>query len=514
VIRGPQSALWGSDALAGVVNIISAPPREGLRASLSAETGSAEWSRLSGGIGAAGERGHFMFNAGRFTTDGYNVSRTGDERDGYENASMRLAGGLNLSPGIDVSMSLRSIDSRSEFDGTDFSSGLPTDRLNTTDRQQTLTAMRLEADALGGRWLHEVRLDRLETENLTHAENPFAASGFDAARADAVVDGFTYQSGFALSDVHRIALAFERREESFVQRGPVSFGDPNRNERMDTESVVVEYDLRPTDALSILVSWRHDSNSDFDDAATKRISGAWRLGDGGTRLRAAYGEGVKNPTFTERFGYFTDFLGNPALRPERSHSAEVGVDHTFAEARVHVSATIFDEELEDEINGFVFDVASAAFTSVNQPGRSARRGLELQGAWNAGEVFAMQMSWTVLDAEEFDTGEQSFAREIRRPVQTANVGMHWNWLQERLRFAVNIDYSSQQDDYFFPPVPPFQQRVTLDGFSLLTLSAQYELASALQVFGRIENGMDEVYEEVFGFRSNRRQLFVGVRYRL
>jgi vitamin B12 transporter len=361
--------------------------------------------------------------------------------------------------------------------------------------------------------MHELRLDRLDAENASNSENVFAANGFELLISNSVVDTSVYQTSFDVTENHRITGAVERREESFVQRGPVSFGNPNRDEEMDTRSFVFEYDVRPTDNLSLLFSWRSDDNSHFGDTSTKRISGAWRLGQSGTRLRAAYGEGIKNPTFTERFGFFTDFIGNPALTPERAESWELGIDHSIVDINLNVSATVFDEKLENEINGFVFDVTAGGFTSANQPGESRRQGIELAGAWRPSDRFAMQFSWTTLDAEELDsTGTAS--REIRRPEQSANLGMQLSAIEDRLNVGLNVAWNSQQDDFFFPPVPPFQERVSLDSFGLVALSVAYDLSSALSIYGRIENALDDEYEEVFGFRANDRQFFIGLRYRL
>lgn len=514
VIRGPQSALWGSDAVSGVVNIVSARPETGFQLNALAESGSDEWSRLGGGIGASADRGSIMLNVARIDSDGYNASRSGDERDGYENTSTSLVGELSLTTNVSLSLSLRSIDSLTDFDGTDFATGLPADSLNTLDKQQLMQAVRLNAATLDGRWLHTVRIDRLDAENMTRTENAFAPTGFEDFRSDATVDSFVYQSSFDVNERNRITGAIERRDEKFVQRGAVSFGDPNRDEQMKTDSVVFEYDVRPTENLSFLLSWRGDDNDQFDDATTKRISGSWRIGGGGTRLRAAYGEGVKNPTFTERFGFFTDFIGNPLLTPERSASTEFGIDHTFTGTGVRLSATVFDEVLEDEINGFVFDFTTGGFTAANQPGESDRRGVEISGAWQPTDAFAMQFSWTALDAEEFTAPGLAATRETRRPEDTANLSMQWRTLADRLNIGLNMAWSSAQDDFFFPPVPPFRERVSLDSFNLLTLSADYDVTQSLRVYARIENGLDEDYEEVFGFRGADRQFFLGLKYRL
>ncbi|HMB74392.1 MAG TPA: TonB-dependent receptor [Gammaproteobacteria bacterium] len=512
IIRGPQSALWGSDALSGVINVVSVTPASGVRLNAAVEAGTQDWQSLTGGVSAAGTRGYVQFNAARVATDGYNVSRTGSERDGYENDSFNLSAGLDLSPGLELGLRLRRIDATSDFDGTDFLTGLPADQLNTTDKEQLLGAVHLTAETFDGRWSHEVRVDRLDTANTTATENAFSATGIDTARADALVDTFVYQTRFAITDSHRLIAALEHRDEEFLQRGEVSFGDPNRDEQMDSDSLILEYDGQITSRLSLLTSWRSDKNSDFEDATTARVTLAYRLGNEQTRLRAAWGEGIKNPTFTERYGFFTDFLGNSELQPEHSTSLELGVDHTFTAAAVRVSATLFDETLEDEINGFVFDPVGGGFTSENQLGESERRGLEVDGGWNFSDAIGLQFALTWLDAEELDEQGLVSGREIRRPERTAGFGLRWTPPARRFDLGMNVAYSSAQDDYFFPPVPPFQERVTLESFTLVTLSGAYSVTDSLRIVGRIENLLDSEYEEVFGFRGVQRQAFVGLRY--
>lgn len=513
VIRGPQSALWGSDALSGVINIVSARPDSGIHVNAAAESGSQGWSRISGAVGAGASRGHVKISAARVATDGYNVSRAGSERDGYENTSMRLGAGYAISERLSLSFAFNAIDSITDFDETDFSTGLPADGLNTTDKQQHFGAISLSADTFDGRWEHTFSIDRLDTENMTRTQNEFAASGFDTSKAGSVVDMIVYQSAVEVSDSHRVIAALEYRNESFAQRGPITFGDPNRDERMDTQSVIIEYDGQISERLSVLASVRGDRNSQFDDTDTARLSFAWRIGDSSTRLRGALGEGVKNPTFTERYGFFTDFLGNPALRPERSRAWELGLDKRFESAGLRLSATWFDERLEDEINGFVYDPARGGFTAENESGSSRRKGLEIEGDWRASDAFTLGFAWSWLNATEPDPLGEGSGTEIRRPGRTAGLRMRWVPAGTRLDLGLRVDHSSSQDDFFFPPEPPFQRRVTLEEFTLVSLSASWDLRRSVSVFGRVDNALDERYEEVFGFRGAGRQAVIGVRYR-
>ena len=512
VIRGPQSALWGSDAMAGVINITTRRAEQGFDADVFAEGGSNEWTNYGTSARYGDERLSLSAGFNSLDTDGENISRQGNEDDGYENQTATLALAYKLSDDFRLDANLRYTDAENDFDGTDFSTGLPADSDNTTDVEQWYGRIGASLDTLDGRLLHSFSVALTDTENENRSENAFAPTGYDTTEANAELLVYGYQASFELLEGHWLTGAFERQEEDFEQRGPVGFGDPNRDEDMDTDSFIFEYRGELTETVSVLASARHDDNSDFDDKTTGRISAAWRIFEGNTKLRAAYGTGTKNPTFTERFGYFNDFIGNPDLEPEESTGWEVGVDQRLLRDRLSLSLTWFDEELEDEINGFVFDPTSGGFTADNVDGKSNREGLEFSGAWQISQSLSANFAYTWLDATEEDEFTGADNDEIRRPEHIASANLNWAFMDGKGNLNLNVDYNGEQDDFFFPPVPPFQERVELDDFTLVTLTGSYQLTPQLQFFARVENATDEDYEEVYGYVAPGRTAYAGVRY--
>ena len=513
VIRGPQSALWGSDALAGVINITTRSAGEGVQADAYAEGGSNGWQNYGASGAWADERWQLSLSATSLDTDGENISRSGGEDDGYENQTLNAGLGYQFSDNFRVDANLRYTDATNEFDSVDFSTGLPADSNDKTDVERLYGRLAGKLATLDGRWTHELYLAVADTDNENRSENSFAPTGFDTTTSDADVTTYGYQTRFALTEDHLLTAAFERQEEDFKQRGPIVFGDPNRDEDMDTDSLIFEYQGDLSEAVSVLASLRYDDNSDFDDETTGRVSGAWRISDG-TRLRAAWGKGIKNPTFTERFGFFTDFIGNPDLKPEESTGWEVGIDQQLLDNHLSLGLTWFDEELEDEINGFVFVPATFAFTAENEDGKSQREGLELFSRWLISDALSMSFAYTWLDATEEDSFSGDDSDEIRRPEHTASANLNWSFLNRRGNLNLNVDYNGEQDDFFFPPVPPFQERVELDDFTLVSLAGSFQVTERLQVFGRVENALDEDYEEVYGYVAPGRSAYLGISYRL
>jgi len=248
--------------------------------------------------------------------------------------------------------------------------------------------------------------------------------------------------------------------------------------------------------IDFSASSRLDKNSDFDDAVSWRITTAWHTSDV-TTLFGSVGEANTNPTFSERFGFFTNFQGNPNLKPEQSRSWELGLRSQFID-NIQLSASWFDATLEDEINGFVFDPTTFLFTADNRQGESHRKGFEFSLAWRASERLDLQANYTWLEAtEEMTSGIQR--DEVRRPGNTGSVNA--NYIFGKSNLNLNVNYNGKQFDDYFPPFPTPQEVVTLGSYTLVTLSYRYNFNDALQLTTRLENLLDEQYEEVFGYRA-------------
>jgi vitamin B12 transporter len=263
---------------------------------------------------------------------------------------------------------------------------------------------------------------------------------------------------------------------------------------------------------------RHDNNKDFRNATTYRTTATYLLDELGLRLHANYGTGGKNPTFIERFGFFASslffpFNGNPDLNPEKSRGWEIGFDKSFLDNKVNIGITYFDEKLKDEINGFVFDLTTFTTTAINETGSSKRKGLELTGRTILSEDWSLNANYTYLDADQPD-GLGGSEREIRRPKNMANVNVNYDFLENKANLNLNINYNGKQDDFFF--APPFfaRETVSLDSFTLVNVTASYKYSDLITIYGRIENLLDDNYEEVLGFQGTGIGAFGGIKIKI
>ena len=279
---------------------------------------------------------------------------------------------------------------------------------------------------------------------------------------------------------------------------------------MDVTSFVAEYQYLSGERVSWIASARYDDNSDFEPVLTGRLSMAYAV-TADTRLRLGVGRGHKNPTFTERFGFFPgQFIGNPNLDPERSTSYELGVDQTALNGALRLGVTVFHQDLEDEINGFVFDPTTFLSTAENRPGDSDRSGVEVTAEWKVSNGLDISGSYTYTDAHEENAAgiEQ---RELRRPRHAGNLSLNYRSAEGRFDAALAADYGGSRIDTFFPPFPQAPTRVELDDHWLLDLTLQFHVSQNLSLFARGSNLLDDDYEQVFGYRTLGRTGFAGIR---
>lgn len=498
IVRGPQSALWGSEAMAGVIHIITMPGAEVSGFEIGAEAGSFSTSRATLDARHAGSKHQVKFSANYLDSEGTNISRTGSEDDGLENITAGLSGRYQATDRVSLAYTARYTDRKAEFDGTDFfTTGLPTDTEYETESEYLYTGITLQ-HTLTDLFDHSLDISRADSDNETYDGNP--QNSVTRATRDAI----RYQLNM-VGAANRLSLLLEHETEDYEQRGPIVFGDPNKDLDTETDSVAVEYRY-DSEQFNLSASVRRDNNSEFDDATSWRLTGNTHIA--GANLFASVGESIKNPSFTERFGFFNNFIGNPELKPEESFHWEIGVRKGFAENQINLALTYFDADLENEINGFVFDPVTFGFTSANVDGRSERSGIELELGYAPNSRFDMAMAYTYLDATQEDfTGND--VTEVRRPEHVASLTMNYTWPKAGINFVAS--YTGDQEDDYFPPFPPFQERVELGAYTLVSVSGYYNLNDTVTLTARMENMTDEDYEQVYGYESPGFGGYLGLR---
>lgn len=476
VLSGPQSSLWGSDAIGGVI-AFTTREIDGVRAEAEAGSFGTVRGRLAGGV--ANETWALGGYVSRFSTDGISVADEANgnpEEDGFENTTVGVRGRYALSPTVKLDGSARW--SRSE---ADLDNGFPvSDNADRSESEQWSGFTRASVEAFGLDHQFSVSASNIERETFSAFGSVFEADR-QAYRWQA--NGETGAATYAFG---------AEREES---EGSISTGD---SVSLESNAVFATGRYQVTDALSVTGGLRFD-DTDFGSKTTGRISAAWDFGPGFT-LSGAYGTGFKAPTVSQAVCDFcfssTPF---PTLRPEKAEGYEAAIGWRSADGRIEGRATVYHLGVEDQIFYF-FDTTTFDSYYVNLD-ETATDGVELEGRALLGGGFDLTLAYAWTDAKDKTTG-RALAR-VSEQSGSATLG----WTGERLSAALTVRAEGDQPD------TNSATSSTREGFVTANLNAAYELTDHVTLTARIENLADEHYQQVLGYGEPGLSGYAGIRLR-
>ncbi len=502
VLRGQQSSLYGSDAIAGVISYSTLSGREAQGLSARFEGGSFNSLDASARYGGVAGIMDYAVSGGWQRSDGYRVARVGDRDIGSESRVVSGKFNFEISDALRIRTMLRA--NRTEADVTDEDYDTGTAEFGAVDgvghftNKTFIGSVRAEHTAMDGHWLNEVSVQRVAARR--DGVNAFGPTGDKGARTR-VSGQSTLRFGDAAGLEHLLTLAIDHenaKSENTASSSP--------NQDINNLGLVVEYNLQANDRLGLGAAFRRDDNNRFDDATTWRLQGSY-LFDSRTRLHAAAGSGVKNPSLTELFGfYMNEFVGNPDLKPEKSRGWEAGVDQELLGGDVLVGATYFRSKLENEIYTVYGGPPDYIAAPANSAALSTQRGVEVTVEGRVSEAWHVAAAWTHLDAKEGGT------EEIRRPPSIGSLNIGWTSPTRTFGANLTVRYNGSMTDSNFYDVGP--SPVPMDAYTLVNLAFDWRFSGSVQFYGRVENALDQDYEEIYTYRAPGRAVYAGVRLKL
>lgn len=518
VIRGPQSALYGSNAVGGVINIITRSGKGPLTVTSRAEAGTFNTRdgalRISGGS----DRAWGSVTVHHQRSDGFNIAPNGPlgEDDGSRLTSFSAKAGFKPADNVQLNLNVRrttKLVDRDDQTGLDSNGGfvVASDSFSRFSSSVLLMGADLRWDMLDGNLTHVFKANRNVTER---DDEQIADFGFgfglpSVFENESEASKFGYQGTYRFSTPmflaakHSITGLVERERESFES----VLGGTVAKERA-RNSFAAEWRGEVLDRVYLSAGVRHDDNNTLEDFTTWRTTVSIPFREIGLRPHASVGTAVKLPTLFEQFGSTSTFVPNSNLRPEESFGWDAGLEFSFLRSRAIIDVTYFDTDLENKITtqflpGFLS-------TAVNLEGRSERKGVEVSSRLQIVPGLTLGLAYTYLDAVD-STGSE----EIRRPPHSGRADVTYAFDSGKGLINVTAAYNGEAKDVvfgapFFSPVQIF----TLEDYWLVTAAAAYKVTPTMEVFGRVENLFDDRYQEVFGFDTPGIAAYAGVRFTL
>jgi len=513
VLRGAQSTLWGSQAIGGVVNIVTAEPTRPFQASIDAEAGSRGTTYLRGSVGGAGERATWRLAASHYETEGFSTFARGTEKDGYENFG--LSGRANIRIVEGVSLDLRAVYS----DGTVDVDGFPAplfafgDTRETSSTKELVTYTGLNFDLFDGRLSNRVAYAYTRTDReLLNPDQAVTNITFDA---EGLNKRFEYQGVFDIREGWTATFGAEHEDSEFSSASPSSF-NPNpvpATAEVGLDGYYAQLQAEVIDGLTLTGGVRRDEHDTFGGKTLGQAAAAWSLNGGATVLRASFGQGFKAPSLYQLYSEY----GNTALAPEEADGWDAGVEQHLLDGGLILSATYFSRETTNQID-FVScsgtETPAAAplcfrngvrrFGYYNNIALTEADGVELAADYEIGS-FRVNANYTQTNTENRTPGANLGRQLARRPKEAANLTVGYVW-----PFGLSTSVAVQHAGDSFDNA---SNAARLEGYTLVDLRASYPINDTLEVYGRVENVGDEVYETTRNYGVAGRGTFVGVRAR-
>ena len=498
VLSGPQSTLYGSDAIGGVINIITKGGKDQAVASGYAEGGSFDTRRIGVQTAGSGERVSGRLSVDYVETDGISKADENDgntENDNYDNLTVSGRLGFQFTEAFSLTATARYIESETMYDGYVFDPGTGGFSFKDADlvSKNTQYSGGLIADisGLGGRFDNKF--------GIYYSSSERAESGVDNFSSDAEGDRTTtfYQGTYAFTD--RNQLLFGGEYEDAQVKDPDGL-EPTKS--LDSTGVYAMYKFAPVDAVDLTLGVRNDHYEDFGSETTGRITGAWNVADSGTTLRSSLGTGFKAPTIYQ-IGYsYGPISPLEDLRPETSTGWDIGVEQQFEFAGMYAQVTYFYDETKDAIT-FVEAFTPAPdfeyYARYENIDKVRRKGVELVIGGEITTSISYRLTGAYVDALNETTGEAL----SRIPRYTGAVNLTWAPLSGSSIYVDLITQSDQDDS-------PYSD-LTAPGYGVVNVGGEWQADKNWSLFARVENLLDKEYQEVLLYGTPDRSYFAGFR---
>jgi len=495
IVRGPQSSLYGSDAIGGVINIITKKGKQGLHGSAQSAVGNSGYRdgslSLTGGNDLVDFRTSASFERFKGVSALYgDVDEPLDEDDRWFNRTLSGALGLNVLEDGRIDLSLRHVLQRADLDSYGFDENFnfgPTDDLEyTKDVEATYASIKMEKPV--SEWV---------TPSFTYGIARERSIFDDAGNEANELDLETKTENVALqaeihpfeNDTLTVGYDYERQD---------GFSEGNFDESVDNDGLFVQNQWTWNDQLAVTLGVRRDDHSTFGSETTYSASTSYLVEKTGTRFHAAYATGFKAPTLNDLYWPEDEWgnSGNPDLDPETSRGYDLGVEQKLWNERITLDVTYFNSRVEDLIQWELADDFTYHPTNVD---KAKIHGIETAFEYQMLDNLELQLNYTYTYAKD----EVTHLELTRRPSEQYGMRAVYSPIDR-----LDLDLSIIRQDGSYEDADNTEK---VDPYTRVDFAVTCRVSDNLEVYARVENLFDDEYVEVMDYSVTGRLVYAGLK---
>ncbi|HAI12989.1 MAG TPA: hypothetical protein DCM28_14885 [Phycisphaerales bacterium] len=494
VLRGPQSSLYGTEAIGGVVSANTKRGSGNTNGYYHIETGSYQTTTQKLHINGGEDRFNYSISAVRVDADIFSSGVDNGESDPYRNTSFHSLFGFSPFDIFNLDLAFHYINADVEFDnnGSD-------DDTDQTDYEQFAFKIEPKFYLLEGALESKLIFTLNQTDRLTTGSNyNLAQHGFDYVFLPNGFKGRTFevdwQNSLYIGENNTLVFGIAYTDEHG------EFSDPGvADQEYDTDSysIYLQDQWKVTNDLTLGAGVRYINHDQFGGNTTYQLSAAYHFAKYGTIARASVGTGFKAPSISDLYDN-----GNPDLGPEESMGWDIGIEQPLYNGKVNVGATFFQNNIDD----MIFYTSTGPFTgNVFNVGEARTQGVETFIQFTPAQDLTATLNYTYTDSEVLEPqgsfGPQQGNRLWRRPLHSYSFDLTKQFLDNKAQTTLSVLGASERDD----------NGGKGDSYVIVNLAGSYKVHQNVEVFGRIENLFNQQYQDLYGFNTADASAYAGVK---